>query len=217
MTDPPPTLISLTTILSLLTTLSILLTAYLLSLRLLPPTTTPPKLRILYIWHLFDALTHFLLEGSFLYISFSTYIARQPQAITSDYPHPASLGSSSSSTAAAAAGGRGPVSYFLGYEDRLYGPKYGTSPLARLWQEYAKADRRWGEADTTVVSLEVLTVFVAGPLALYVAELIRRTVASESGKGRGGRGRRSESGSGTGSGKLWYWATVLATCELYGG
>lgn len=67
--------------------------------------------------------------------------------------------------------------------------------MARLWMEYAKADHRWGDADLTVVSLELLTVFVAGPLAIYVCELIRR---------------RDES-------KLWFWASILATAELYGG
>ena len=86
--------------------------------------------------------------------------------------------------------------YFLGYQDRLYGNAYGTSPFAKLWQEYAKADRRWGGADLTVISLELLTVFGAGPLALYICELIRRR----------------DSGA-----RLWFWGIVLATGELYGG
>ena len=86
--------------------------------------------------------------------------------------------------------------YFLGYKDRLYGSQYGNSASAKLWQEYAKADRRWGGADLTVISLELLTVFGAGPLAVGVCELIRR----------GDKG-----------GRLWFWASVLATGELYGG
>ena len=175
----PSTLtIDRTTILSLLSTLAILLSAYLASLRLLPSSSTI-KIRLLFIWHAFDALTHFILEGSFLYNCFFTYTTI-PR--TSDYPHPASI----SSTA-----------YFLGYADRSYGSAYGTNPFAKLWQEYAKADKRWGEADLTVIGLELLTVFGAGPLAVWVCELLRR------GKGEEGR--------------LWFWASVLATGELYGG
>lgn len=80
--------------------------------------------------------------------------------------------------------------------DRLYGSQYGSSPTAKLWQEYAKADKRWGGADLTVISLELLTVFGAGPLAAYICELVRRR---------------------DNGGKLWFWASVLATGELYGG
>lgn len=61
--------------------------------------------------------------------------------------------------------------------------------------EYAKADHRWSGTDLTVVSLELLTVLVAGPLAIYVCELIRRQDES----------------------RLWFWGSVLATAELYGG
>ncbi len=100
----------------------------------------------------------------------------------SDYPHPASRGGAATGN-------------FLGYTDRSYGPAYGTNPAALLWQEYARADGRWGGADLTVVSLELLTVFIGGPLALYVCELIRRG----------------------GGAKLWFWGSVLATGELYGG
>ena len=92
------------------------------------------------------------------------------------------------------------VVHFLGHDKRLYGARYGTSPFAKLWQEYARADARWGEADLTVISLELLTVFGAGPLALYITDLICKGAKNE----RAG-------------GKLWFWATVLATGELYGG
>lgn len=68
--------------------------------------------------------------------------------------------------------------------------------MARLWQEYAKADKRWGEADLTIVSIELLTVLIEGPLAVYICELLRR-------QDRGG--------------KVWFWASVLATGEIYGG
>lgn len=167
-----------TTVTSLLAALSLLIIAYVLSLRVLQPST-PTKLRVLFIWHVFDALIHFLFEGSFLYNCFFTYttIAR-----TSDYPHPASL--------------TAPGVYFMGHQDRLYGSAYGTSPLAMLWQEYAKADKRWGGSDLGVISLELLTVFGAGPLAVVVCEYVRR--------GQMGKGG-------------WFWATVLATGELYGG
>lgn len=175
---PSTLVIDQTTVTSLLAALSLLIIAYVLSLRVLHPSIST-KLRVLFIWHLFDALIHFLFEGSFLYNCFFTYksIPR-----TSDYPHPASL--------------TAPGVYFMGYQDRLYGSAYGTSPTAMLWQEYAKADKRWGGSDLGVISLELLTVFGAGPLAAVVCECVR------SGKmGKGG----------------WFWATVLATGELYGG
>lgn len=59
---------------------------------------------------------------------------------------------------------------------------------------YAQADRRWAGADLTVVSLELLTVLGAGPLALWICWGIAR--------------------------KDWrvnFWMVVLATGELYGG
>lgn len=158
--------------------LSLLLIAYSASTRLLHASTTT-KLRILFIWHLFDSLIHFLFEGSFLYNCFFTYTSI-PR--TSDYPHPASLMS--------------PDVHFLGYADRLYGSQYGSSLTAKLWQEYAKADKRWAGADLTVISLELLTVFGAGPLAAYICELVRRR---------------------DNGGKLWFWAGVLAIAEIYGG
>ena len=173
-----PIVIDSTTILSLFSTLLILLSAYLLSHQLLP-SPTPLKYRILFVWHAFDALIHFFLEGSFLYNCFFTYVT---STSTLDYPHPASLPT---------------VGPFLGYADRTYGSAYGTNPFARLWQEYAKADRRWGGADVTVISLELLTVFGAGPLAVWICELLRR--------GKGDEGR------------LWFCASVLATGEIYGG
>ena len=166
------------TIGGLLAALLLLVIAYFASVRLLHASTTT-KLRILFIWHLFDALIHFLFEGSFLYNCFFTYTSIAP---TSDYPHPASL--------------TAPGTYFLGFADRMYGSYYGSSPTAKLWQEYAKADRRWGGTDLTVISLELLTVFGAGPLAAYVCELVRR----------------QDNG-----GKLWFFASILATGELYGG
>jgi len=97
----------------------------------------------------------------------------------------------------------------------VYGAAYGTGPFSKLWQEYAKADRRWAGTDLTVVSLEILTVFVAGPLALWCAEMVRRgewnitSASARKGKGKG-------VGEGVGNRK-WFWMIVLATGELYGG
>ena len=176
--NPSPPVIDQTTVLSLLATLALLVTAYIASLRLLSPSTST-KFRILFIWHAFDALTHLVLEGSYLYNCFFTYTV---VSHTSDYPHPASLTL--------------PGVHFLQYTDRLYGSNYGNSPMAKLWQEYAKADSRWGGADLVIISIELLTVLIEGPLALYVCELIRR-------QDQGG--------------KLWFWAIIIATGELYGG
>lgn len=180
--SPSRIVIDENTVLSLLATVIILLAAYVSSLRLLSPTTDP-KLRILFIWHAFDALIHFILEGSFLYNCFFTYVTLPVPTSTSDYPHPASLVATSGAV------------HFLGHGDRLYGSRHGDSFMTRLWMEYAKADHRWADADLTVVSLELLTVFLAGPLAVYVCELIRR---------------RDET-------RLWFWGSILATAELYGG
>ena len=193
-TEPPtPSLFTITTLLSLLSTLALLLTAYGASIRLLPSSTST-KLRILYIWHLFDALIHLILEASFLYNCFFTFVALP--ARTTDYPHPASASTSYSAFTPRDV-------YFLSDTENLYGSFYGTNPFALLWQEYAKADKRWGGADLTVISLELLTVLLAGPLAVYITELVRRG-------GWSGNG-------GAITGKLWFWGSVLATGELYGG
>ena len=176
--NPSAPVIDQVTVLSLLTTLAILVIAYVASLRLLSASIST-KLRILFIWHAFDALIHLVLESAFLYNCFFTFTAIPT---SSDYPHPASL--------------TVPGVYFLKQKDRLYGSNYGSSPTATLWQEYAKADKRWGGADLTIISLELLTVFIGGPLALYVCELVRKQDRGE---------------------KLWFWASVLATMELYGG
>jgi len=59
---------------------------------------------------------------------------------------------------------------------------------------YAQADKRWAGADLTVVSLELLTVFGAGPLAAYICFGIRNKDF-----------------------RVAFWMIVLATAELYGG
>ncbi|KAI9770819.1 MAG: hypothetical protein M1839_003045 [Geoglossum umbratile] len=124
--------IDTTTVVSLGATLVTLLAAYGASLRFLP-RATGAKLRVLFVWHLFDALIHFIFEGSYLYNCFFTYADGQPNP-----------------------------SNFLNHPARAYGAAYGSSPTAKMWQEYGKADRRWMFADLTTISLELLTVFAAG-------------------------------------------------------
>lgn len=141
-----------------------------LSRRVLSPST-PSSVRILFIWHAFDFLIHSIFEGSFLYNCFFTSSPFDPSL-----HHPAL------------------ITNFLGQPDRLYGAAYGDNWATKLWMVYAQADRRWGGADLTVVSLELLTVLVAGPLALWICTMIVRKDPMAS-----------------------FWMVVLATGELYGG
>jgi hypothetical protein len=190
-TIPPPPIprsgptIDATTVISLLGVLALLGGAYFASIKVLPKTSSL-KTRVLFVWHLFDALIHFVFEGSFLwncfFVSYSlptkfTAKSLQQHAITFFTP---------------------PDVYWLGKEDLLFGANYGTSPFSRLWQEYAKADKRWGGVDLTVVSLEILTVFVAGPLACWICYLLSKDQKK-------------------GALKKWFWMIVLATGEIYGG
>ncbi|KAK3701426.1 hypothetical protein LTR37_015524 [Vermiconidia calcicola] len=176
-TSTLPTFIDTTTVLSLLSTVAILGAAYLASLRLLPASAST-KIRVLFIWHAFDALIHICLEGGYLYNCFFSYTTNSSlwggkNAISAYLP---------------------PNVYFLGHKDRLYGAQYGTNPLSALWREYAKADARWGGSDLTVISLEILTVFIGAPIAAWVCNCLRL-------------GRKD----------AWFWMIVLATGELYGG
>lgn len=186
---PPPVVprsgpeIDTTTVASLLGVVALLAGAYAISTKALPRTASL-KIRILFIWHLFDALIHFVFEGSFLwncfFVSYAlprSFAAQKGMQVTLFTP---------------------PDVYWLGIEDRVYGANYGAGPASRLWQEYAKADRRWGGTDLTVISLELLTVFVAGPLALWICWSLR-------GDERKGTLRK------------WFWMIVLATGEIYGG
>lgn len=166
----PPSFIDLidgVTIGSFFLVLVLLFLAYALSVFLLP-TRTNTKLRFIFIWHLFDSLIHFVFEGSFLYYSFTAWTET---------------------------GQTGPSPHVLwGDSAFAYGAAYSEAPLAKLWQEYAKADFRWGTSDIGVVTLELLTVFMGGPLALWICDMIRREDP-----------------------RKWFWITVLATGELYGG
>lgn len=136
----PPDLFDQTTIVSLLSTVAIVLVAYLTSRAVLPRATTTGTLRFLFIWHLADALCHFILEGSFLYLCFFSYIpvteagARLADLVPTPYN-------------------------FLGWEDaRIYGPQSGgDNPFAQLWMVYARADKRWAGADlVNLLSLSYL-------------------------------------------------------------
>ncbi|KAK8430338.1 Emopamil-binding protein [Phyllosticta citricarpa] len=191
MSSPTQPTIDATTILSLLGTVAALSLAYALSLRLLPHGTSK-TLRVLFIWHAFDAAIHAIFEGSFLWNCFFV------SALRSTLSPEGSLGSASPFEPLP------PGVHWLNDPSRLYGAFYGAGPFSRLWQEYAKADRRWGGSDTGVVSLELLTVGIGAPLAAVCAEGVRRGAW------------RGEGGGGV-SGRSWFWMTVLATAELYGG
>lgn len=168
----------------MLAVLALLASAYGASLKALPGTATV-KTRILFIWHLFDALIHFVFEGSFLWNCFFVTYSLPTSFSARHNQQPITLFTP-------------PDVYWLGRQDLLYGANYGTTPFSRLWQEYAKADKRWGGVDLTVVCLEVLTVFVAGPLALYICYKLSKDERK-------------------GTLKKWFWMIVLATGEIYGG
>ncbi|KAN0064612.1 asparagine-linked glycosylation protein [Thecaphora frezii] len=66
--------------------------------------------------------------------------------------------------------------------------------FALTWQEYTKADSRWGVSEPNVVAIEWLTVLGAGPLAAYIC--YQMTVDDPS---------------------YHYWIVILSTAEIYGG
>ena len=164
-----PQLISATTIWSLFCTVVLLAAAYALSLAVLPRAASR-KERGIYIWHVFDGLTHLILESSFVYYSLTA-----------------------SSPATATAGTPSPAAVLWGNPAVSYGVKYSDAPLGKLWQEYARADLRWGVADVTTICIELITVVLGGPLALWVAEMVRKRQP-----------------------RRWFWIVVLATGEIYG-
>lgn len=131
----PPDLFDQTTILSLLATLAIVLAAYTTSLAALPKSTST-TLRFFFIWHLADALCHFILEGSFLYHCFFSYV---PAADLLKDGDTAGLFADFFPT---------PFNYLGFASDRVYGAQSGGSnPLAQLWMVYARADKRWAGVD----------------------------------------------------------------------
>lgn len=169
-----PKLISLTTIWSLISTVVILAAGYTASRKLLPASASN-KTRFLFIWHATDALIHFILEGGYLYNCFFSSSSLIDAGITASEYLP-------------------PNVFFLGDQENVYGASYGTSPMSALWREYARADKRWGGSDLTVISLELLTVLVAGPMAAWICYCIKNKRPDTS-----------------------FWMIVLATGELYGG
>lgn len=138
----PPDLFDTTTLVSLTAAAGIVVAAYAASRRALAPTTTT-ALRFLYIWHLADALCHFILEGSFLYHCFFSYV-------DAGAPHAKGLIAT-------------PFNY-LGHGDaRVYGPQSGGSnPFAQLWMVYARADKRWGGADLVSLCFSGSSVTLKG-------------------------------------------------------
>ncbi|KAL9963439.1 hypothetical protein ACROYT_G026950 [Oculina patagonica] len=75
-------------------------------------------------WLFYDAMTHFSLEGPFVYFSLTGSVNNSNHI------------------------------------------------MAEVWKEYGKADSRWLYSDPTVVSLEILTVVLTGPLALLLVYAI---------------------------------------------
>ncbi|PGH09056.1 hypothetical protein AJ79_05785 [Helicocarpus griseus UAMH5409] len=178
------------TLLSLGFALSLLPLATLLSFLLIPSTSpTYKKDRFIFFWHAYDGLTHFVIEGSFLYHCFFTYTTI-PSSTAKHMPGP----------------------HFLNQPERLYGAAYGSGPTARLWQEYGKADSRWLGADLGVVSLELLTVLLGGPASAYICYLAYKSsssaTSSSSDAATKAAGYRF---------KMWFVAIGLAVAELYGG
>ncbi|KIY01548.1 uncharacterized protein Z520_03100 [Fonsecaea multimorphosa CBS 102226] len=190
MATPPPFTLDAGSAVSLAIAFALMPSAQILAAFALPKST-PRKLYYLFLWHAYDFLTHSIIEASFLYHCFFSYEQLPPQ--TADVSHPASWGGE-------------PQAYLYNRPDRRYGPLYSQGPMARLWQEYAKADRRWGGADLNVISLEILTVGLAGPAALYICYLISK-VANTTDEGMKNRYQS----------RLWFTAIMLATGELYGG
>lgn len=175
----PPDLFDQTTLVSLASTVVILGVAYATSLKALSPTT-PSSYRFLFIWHAFDALIHFFLEGSFLYHCFFSSIPYDSLTV----------GDLRSGRYYSTQQG------YLGHDDRIWGSQAAAAdnPFAKLWMVYARADKRWAGADTTVVSLELLTVFVVAPLAVLVCYDIAKKNARAN-----------------------ILMVIIATAELYGG
>lgn len=146
---------------------------------ILLPVKSTNKTRVLFTWHLFDACIHLALGGSYLYDVFFTSMPKLDIAYTRGL-HSQSM--------------TPPGSSFLGNTNHLYGSFYGTSDTSKLWQEYAKADRRRGGTDLTIISIELFAFFVSAPLAVYVCYLLL--------KSRDPKAR--------------FWMAVIATSELYG-
>jgi hypothetical protein len=133
----PEDLFDTITLASLAFVFALVPVAYAVSLRLVPASTTPGYLRFLFVWHAFDFLCHSLVESSYLYHCFASYLPL-----------------SRISAADVAAGKFYMTPHWLGTGlDRVYGPQAGVgeggllSGAAGLWMVYARADKRWAGAD----------------------------------------------------------------------
>ncbi|KIW49866.1 hypothetical protein PV05_11507 [Exophiala xenobiotica] len=184
---PPPFKLDTGTVISLGIAFSLMPLAQGLAAFVLP-STTPRKYYWLFLWHAYDFLTHFLIEGSFLYHCFFSYI----QLAVTEGSEPSRGGSQ--------------TLVLFDRPDRRYGAFYSSGPMARLWAEYAKADSRWGGADLMVISIELITVFLDGPGAVYICYLIAKIA---NGKEAALKGQHEA--------RLWFVAIVVATLELVGG
>jgi hypothetical protein len=150
------------------------------------PKSTSTKYKVLFWWTTYDFLTHFMIEAFYLYHSLFSYI-QLPAPISSAIPGDH-------------------IPYLYGRADRRYGAFYADTPTGRLWQEYAKADKRWGGADLCVICLEILTCCVAAPIEVYTAYQIYKYANAN----------RSAVKAAAYT-MLWFTAMTTATMELYGG
>lgn len=80
------------------------------------------------------------------------------------------------------------------------------SKMGDIWRQYSRADARWQIRDANVISLELMTVVVMGPMALYQMYLI---YAAKNPKNMRNRG--------TLIGCRHALQIVICSCELYGG
>ncbi len=147
----PADLFDPTTLVSLASTVAILGAAYGASLVALDRRTASPSRRFLFVWHAFDALIHFCLEGGFLYHCFFSWLP------LSAVPNPLALAPTAHN--------------YLGRPGRAYGPQAGgNGALARLWMVYAKADRRWAGADLVRAFFPLLPIFFPSPPLFEVVD-----------------------------------------------
>ncbi|CAG8564183.1 13423_t:CDS:2 [Ambispora gerdemannii] len=110
-----------TAIYSLLFTLLLITVSFVAAYGFLSREKFKTSEKYVFAWLTWDALVHFILEGSFVYMS-------------------------------------------------VLGRTVETSSgrMAELWKEYGKADSRWLIAEPTVVSIEIPTFIVCGPLSVLV-------------------------------------------------
>ncbi|KIW15730.1 hypothetical protein PV08_05780 [Exophiala spinifera] len=184
---PPPFTLDSGTAISLGIAFALMPLAQGLAATFLPPAT-PRKHYWLFLWHAYDFLTHFIIEGSFLYHCFFSYIELA-----------AKEGAESSR-------GGSNIPVLFDRPDRQYGALSSSGPMARLWAEYAKADSRWGGADLMVISVELVTVLLDGPGAVYICYLISKIA-----------NLKDPALQGQYLSRLWFVAIVVATLELVGG